>query len=432
MSGSFRTLALLLTLTVALGACRSVDIVATRVQGGSVIGDAASGADTGVDAAADAGQDAAADAGRDAAAPGCDERGPRQRVGDNSLTGTVCTNGTPVRAFLHALCVCENFAAGNNLLTDAVDSSSAAFPAARAGGSVGVNGEVRNSNFYLHVGGSLTVAGPLGVTIAPTVSPAADLQVGGDLLIGGGLQGPGSGVAVGGDAGVAGRVILQDLEVGGRLSVPEGFEINVSGAEQVGSLVREPVQVQPPCGCEQADLADIAALVSARENDNDNELLEFDIAELGSYQGPVTRELPCGRFYLRRLSGQGSLELVVSGRAALYVSDHANLDGPFSVQLRPGAGLDLFFANSLVAADTLQLGSRDAPERVRLYIGGGGTVDLNGQSLVAGYLYAPRAVLVNQEHLEVFGSVFVQRVSGPGGLTVHQDINPLEAGEPCS
>jgi hypothetical protein len=427
VSGSFRTLAPLLTLTVALGACRSVDIVATRVQGGATAGDAE--ADTATDA--DAVADASTDAGRDAAGPGCDERGPRLRVGDNSLTDTVCTNGTPARAFLHALCVCEDFAAGNNLLTDAVDSSSAAFPAAQAGGSVGVNGEVRNSNFYLHVGGSLTVAGPLGVTIAPTVSPAADLQVGGNLLIGGELQGSDSGVAVGGDARVAGRVIVRDLEVGGRLSVPEGFEIDVSGAEQIGSLVREPVQVKQPCGCEQAELADIAALVRARENDNDNELLAFDIAELESYQGPVTRELPCGRFYLRRLSGQGGLELVVSGRAALYVADHANLDGPFSVRLRPGAGLDLFFANSLVAADILQLGSRDAPERVRLYIGGGGTVDLNGQSLVAGHLYAPRAVLVNQEHLEVFGSVFVQRVSGPGGLTVHQDINPLEAGEPC-
>jgi hypothetical protein len=431
VSGSFRALALLLALTAALGACRSVDIVATRVQGGAVAGDAAADANGSADA--DTGQDAAADAGQNAAVLECDERGPRLRVGDNSLADTVCTTGTPARAFAHAICVCEDYAALSSLLTDAVDSSSAGFPAAMAGGSVGVNGTVGNNGFYIHVGGSLTVASPFGVTIAPSVSPAADLQVDGNLVIGGGLQGTECGVAIGGDARVDGRVTLQDLEVGGQLVVPEGFEIDVNGVEQIGSLVREPVQVQQPCGCEQSDLVDIAAKVSARANDNqnDNELLDFEVEELNGYQGSLKLNLPCGRFYLPTLTGQGSLELVVSGRAALYVRDLANLEGPFTVRLEPGAELDLFFANSLVAADTLELGSRDAPERVRLYIGAGGTVDLGGQSLVAGHLYAPGAELVNRDQLEVFGSVFVKRVSGSGRLTVHQDLNPLEAGQPC-
>ncbi len=425
MSDNARVVALWLLLTAPLGACRSVDVVATRVQGGASL------TDGGSDAAADAGAaDVGADAVRDAAPADCEQSGPRYRVGDNAPSRTDCPDGSGAPAFLQALCVCEGYTAGNTLLTDTVNSAATDFPASSPGGSVGVNGVIEHGGFYLRVGGSLVVAGG-GMNLTPSVAPAADLEVGEDLQVGGALQGAGCGVAVGGDARVADRLVLEDLQVGGQLTVPEGVEINVNGGEQVASLLRETVQVDRPCGCDEGDLLDIAAIVDERAALNDNAQLDFDPAELEDYQGLISRTLPCGHFFLNRLSGRGELELVISGRAALYVLGQVHFEGPVYVQLEHGAELDLFFAGDLAADDTLQLGQRNQPERVRLYVGGTGTVNLAKQSWLAGHLYAPRAELVTAGPLEVFGSVFARAVNDEGGLTIHRDTNPLEAGEAC-
>ena len=392
MSDSARIIALFLVLATAFSACRSVDIVATRISG------------------------------------------PRLRVGDNARSRMDCPNGSgAASAFLHALCVCEDYTAGNRLLTDAVDSDAPDYPATSPGGSVGVNGRIGNRADYMQVGGSLLVAGPKGVSLFPSVSPADVLYIGEDLQIGGALEGAGCGVVVEGDARVAGRLDLNDLRVGGQLSIPEGVEINVKNDyDQV--VLREPVQVDPPCGCDEQDLKDISAIVNQAEADNDNAKLDdFDLAELEDYQGPISLMLPSGRFFLSRLSGQGELELKIKGRAALYVLDQVHFAGPFIVQLEEGAELDLFFAGDLEAYDRLELGSPDQPERVRLYVGGAGAVNLSGadRSWLCGHLYAPRAELVTAGPLEVFGSVFARRVNNDGRLQIHYDRNPLEAGNAC-
>jgi hypothetical protein len=392
------------TLAIAVSSCRRTDIVAERNQ------------------------EEASDAGPGQTQPACQERGPRLRAGDDALGSNDCGETSSSRAFRHALCVCTDYSAGSRLTTDGFDSSSSDMSPISGGGSIGVDGDIGANGNLIEIGGSLTVAGENGVTL----SSGGELRVGQDLEVQGAILGDQASVSVEGDARVGGDVRLGNLSVGKALRMPANTEFRVSENAQISEEKEEPVQVVAPCGCEVKDLFDIASLVQARANDNDNSLLDFDIVELENYTGPITRQLPCGRFYVRRLSGTGRLILSITGRAALYVAEHVDFQDPVVVELDSNAEFDLYLASSMVARGDLTFGSKDNPSRARLFIGGSGTLELQGKNLFCGQVYAPRAELVTTGETEVFGSVFVRRLAPSSQLTIHYDQNPLESGHVCN
>ena len=115
-------------------------------------------------------------------------------------------------------------------------------------------------------------------------------------------------------------------------------------------------------------------------------------------------------------------------------SNYRDFDGadPFS----DGEGRNPFSdgetpEKNVVADAALSLGDALAPARVRLYVGGDGTIQLGGGGTFAGNLYAPRAELVTAGDTEVFGALFVRRVAASGPLTVHYDTGVLRAGDDC-
>lgn len=391
-------------LALVLGGCERLDIVAKRE--GTVLPDASN----------------------EHSDPACERQGPRTRAGDNRLQLEPGAQGDKTRAFCHALCVCTDLTAAEQLTTDVFDSSKDDLRPRPGGGNVAINGALDSGGVLFDIGGSLAVAGENGITLAR----GAEIRVNQDLEVDAAILTDQAKALVGGDARIGGDARLAVLSVEGILSMPSDSDLNISETLQIGDRKRELVRVEPPCGCDEGDLLDIAELVKARRGDNDNALLKFDISDLEYFEGSLRRELPCGRFFLDRMSVEGPLALSITGRAALYVAGDMAVQGSLSVDLEPDAELDLYLAGSMLVTGDVMFGSKDSSSRARLFIGGKGTLELKGKNSFSGFIYAPRSLLVISDVTEVFGSVFVIRVQQDGPLTIHHDLNPLEAGRDCA
>ena len=359
----------------------------------------------------------------DAAVPSyCDGTGPPILVSDR---GMVCSGEIATGTFRFAVCTCDAYVGSAQLTTDSFASADGPYRPGGRGGGVGTNGGL-DLNAPTSIGGSVWVAGSDGMG----GGGGAEVVIGNELWVDGPCELAAS-LEVARDMRIDGRVQAGELRVGGVLQLPEGADLSVTGAMSVGSVVRGPVTVSTPCACAAADLVDVAGLVRAAQADNDDAAMGVDARVLDGFTGPLRVELPCGRLYLTRLSGMGDLELVITGRTALFVGGDAYLDGSLTVTLAAGAELDLFIEGNLSSNGDLRVGDSTVPARARLYVGGGGTIDLDAGALFAGNLYAPRAELVASGDIEAFGSVFVRRVTASGRFTVHYDTSVLRAADPC-
>ncbi len=372
-----------------------------------------------VDAVRDAGPPAMRDAGVEDP-DYCAGSGPPLLVGDGR---TECGGRVAQRTFRFGLCVCEDFAASHTLTTDAFDSAAGPYTPGGTGGSVGVNGRFA-ANAAVTIGGSLFVADIDGVQAG-----ASPLTVGRRLFDHGPVAADGD-VAVGADAFVGSSLRAANLDVGGTLTLPDANAVNVAGTTDVGGIAEAPVMVEAPCACGDA-LVDIAAYVERHRDTNDNAAIDLDASALANVAAPTELRLPCGRYFLERVGGQAAITIVPEGRAALFVAGDLAPSGALAIEPAPGAELDLFVSGNVVASTRLDLGDADVAARIRLYIGGSGTIQLDDGATLGGNVYAPRADLTSAGAVEVFGSLFVRRVATSDRLDVHYDRAVLGAGEDC-
>lgn len=352
----------------------------------------------------------------------CAGSGPVLLVGDSS-GAEVCGSAVAERVFRFALCSCEGYTSSHGLESDSFDSRRGPYVPGGRGGSVGVNGRIAASG-PLTVGGSLWAGHADGIQ----AGAAGAIEVAGELRSAGPIASEAA-VRVDHDAWVAGRVQAPDLFVGGTLHLPDGAAVDVSGSAQLGMTSRAPVSVAQPCDC--GTPVDIAGYVARHATDNDNASIRLEPSALGNIAEPTRLSLGCGRFYVDRIGGEGALTLTVTGRAALFVGGDVALQSRLIVEVAPQGELDLFVAGTIVSAERLLLGSPDRPARVRLYVGGTGTLQLSGGALVAGNVYAPQAELTTSAPVEVFGSLFVRRIAASAELEIHYDTAVLSAADDC-
>lgn len=350
----------------------------------------------------------------------CEGSGPTV-VGDPSIAD--CTGAIAEDVFRFALCTCEGYVGSHALTTDSFDSRMGPLMTPGSGGSVGTNGRM-DTNAAATIGGSLWVSGT-GIQ----AGAAGTLDIGGVLRVGGPLVSETS-VEVAGDAFVAGRVSVGSLSVGGMLTLEPSATLEVRSGD-APTPVRASFDTSLPCECDDDVLVDVSAIVAYHATNNDNADASFDPSVVEDHTAGARVELPCGRLYASRLSGSGDLTLVVPGRTALFIGGDLAPGAVLRVELGPEGVLDLFVGGNVVSAAPLELGDADAPSRVRLYVGGNGTIQLSGGATFAGNVYAPRAELVTSGDVEVFGSVFVRRVATSGRLGIHYDTAILYAGDDC-
>ncbi len=350
----------------------------------------------------------------------CSGKGPPIVVSDASGSAARCTGQVAATAFRYGLCLCSGLAASSAMTIDAFDSSAAGATTFGNGGSAGMNSNINVSNKF-SVGGSLQVAG--GVVVN-------DLLVGTDLLMSDTLSANNS-VTVGKNAQIAGDVKSNGLlKVTGTLTYPATRTLSAPN-QSIGAIVRAPVTVGQPCDCAAGSIFDIAGYVTARSQSNDNASIPLDPNRLANYSGDQTINLPCGRFYLNRVGGQGKVTLNITGRTALFIGGDVNINDAFTVNVGTTGELDLFINGGLTSSAPLNFGNKNAPAKVRLYMGGSRNINLAANSVIGGNIYAPNSALVTAGPLEVFGAIFVNSFNPSAAVSIHHDIAILNASQEC-
>ncbi|HND10410.1 MAG TPA: hypothetical protein PKO07_25300 [Pseudomonadota bacterium] len=351
----------------------------------------------------------------------CAGSGPPIVVGDGSGSVSRCTGQVAAAAFRYGLCSCQGLSSGAPIAIDAFDSTQPGATTFGNGGSAGMNSNVNVSNKF-SVGGVLQVSGALTLN---------ELTVGSDLLLGDTLSGNGN-VTVAKNAQIGGDVKCNGLlKIGGTLTYPTTRTLSAT-SQAIGQIARAAVTVAPPCDCSPSSIFDIAGYVTARATSNDNASVPLDPARLTNFAGDQTIDLPCGRFYLNRIGGQGKVTLNITGRTALFVGGDVNLTDTFTVNLGPSGELDLFINGGLTSSAPLNFGNKSAPARVRLYMGGARNINLAAGSVLGGNVYAPNSALVTSGPLEVFGALFVGSFNPSAQVQIHHDIAIIKASQECT
>jgi hypothetical protein len=242
-----------------------------------------------------------------------------------------------------------------------------------------------------------------GVPADSAASRAASVGVNGSLNLG------------------AGASIDGSLQVAGMISTGDDATLDAAG------IVLEAANAA--CNCQPDNLLDVGALVAAAASANDNAAQSLDPGVLDGFTSPQTLSLSSGKLYLSRMAGSAPVEVGIEGAVQLYASANVELDSTLSVSLAEGATLDLFIAGN-VRAQALTLGDAGSAGRLRVYVGGPGTINLEGSSVIGGSLYAPTAELVTRGTLETFGPLFVRRAAPGDELRVHYDVTAT-AGNRC-
>lgn len=350
----------------------------------------------------------------------CAGSGPPVLVDDAGDAGAVevCTAGLAQVAFRYALCTCDGYTSDHALTTDAFDGTQGPYDPSHAlpGGSFGSNGNV-NASGPVTVGGSLWASDSTGLTSSAPVAAAGELHAQGEVHSGPSLK-------VGTDAWLAGGLQANgDVTIAGTLHVPPSAPVDVGGTKTIGAVATGGVTVPPACDCDPRHRVDVAGLVETYRASNDDVAAGVDPAMLENVTAPLTHEIPCGRIFFTRVGASAPVHLTAQGRVAIFVGGDLSTTADFVVDAPPGSEVDLFVENGVTVGGAFLVGSPANPARARTYVGGAGTVNLQGASQLAGNLYAPQAELVlgGSASTTLFGSIFAARLSAGADLTIHFD-----------
>jgi hypothetical protein len=225
------------------------------------------------------------------------------------------------------------------------------------------------------------------------------------------IDGAGARIAVNGDAAIGeGARIAGDIELQGSL---------IGSAKPTGQLIEHG---PPRCGCPPAlEPLDVKAAVDARASDNDNG--DLPVGMFAGIAGTRALELACGRFYFSRISGSGAVQIKASGNVAIYIGANVELTGDLIIEPDGPTQVSLFIAGNVLVTGRVQLASPDGALNVRMVVGGDGTVNLRGDVVMNGLVYAPRAELVSDGRFELNGALFAERVNPNRELIIHYDAS---------
>jgi hypothetical protein len=338
-----------------------------------------------------------------------------------------CVGELAARTFPFALCSCSDVDLGAGFRTDSFDHGAGPYDPtavmAAGGGPVGVNGGV-SVVAGAEVNGTLIVAGGGTLSIGDVETIRGDLKTNGNLVVG-------QSVLVRRDAWVRGYITASgSIFIAGNLVQPLG--ITPPAGLRVGGVTRsENFTIPAPCACASGDDAAILTAITEGRAANNNAEVPLTPADLTNPLGPGPIRLPCGRFYVDGVAGSAPLTITVEGRAALFVGgDFVAWDG-LTLDLLPGAELDVFVAGNFDLGTAHSFGDPRVPAALRVYVAGA-SASMGNATTFAGNLYAPVATVATAQNIEIFGSVAAGGVHSTDGLAIHFDRAVLNAGVGCS
>jgi hypothetical protein len=399
-------------LAATASGCGTVDVPVLSLTGGT------GGADAGDGGAPSAAPDGALPA-FDTLAEYCSGSGPPMLIDAFADGGAVltCPEQLAQRAFLYALCTCNNYVNDHALTTDSFDGTQGAYDPSTAlrGGSVGVNGELSPSG-PMQIGGSLWASDSTPVTTMSGVNVAGDLHAEGEMLP--------TTLTVMGNAWMANGIQASgNVTVDGTLDVPTGAPFDIMGTPSIGTRVTTPFpSLAPACDCQSSEFVDVAGVVATYRAHNDDMALSIPETMFQNVQSAVNMTLPCGRIYLSSIGAAAPIHLTVTSHVAIFVDGDISTSD-FEIDVPTGGELDLFVAGSITVQGSFLVGSTSNPARARTYVGGS-TVNLQGSAAaLAGNLYAPGATITlgASASTTLYGSIFASSLSAGADLAIHYD-----------
>jgi hypothetical protein len=319
--------------------------------------------------------------------------------------GDECAGAAAARRLRYALCSCTALTLERGLFTEGGIGMRGPPPAA-----VGTNEDLQVAG-PVQVEGAIEAAGLFGAAFGRAAGVVGTLRSGGTLS-------SNQFLSVAGNAFVDGNVV-GPMDIGGFLHVPMGAFI--SGDVSARGFIFEPVEVKPPCDCGSGP--DLPSLIASRARTNDNGSIHLSPDALVQ----TALDLPCGEFYLSQIRAPSELELRVHGRAALYVGGPVDLAGGLRVSLDSMAELDLVVGDDFSAQGVVGAASAQA---VRLWLAGK-TLHLGPYAVLAAAVYAPNAVVLADDVLNVNGALLAGSIAAPNDIRVHYDAAILRAGVTC-
>ncbi|WP_394836643.1 hypothetical protein LVJ94_07020 [Pendulispora rubella] len=332
-----------------------------------------------------------------------------------------CLGNLAQTVFRWALCSCKDVQFSKDYVTDGCDSRQGPYQPGGLGAGIGANGNYGASGTG-DVWGTLWIAGSGGIAPSQRHDIRSEVRSGGELKNGGG------GLLVGGDAYVAGNVVDKP-DIRGKLYLRNG-----SSADGIAEskIVRQNVEVKPPCDyCAEGQQVPIEAIVEAhRAPKNDNALIGLDAGAYESPTGPLRLDLPCGEYYLTRIASSHHVTIVAHGRTALYIDGEVSPNG-LTIDVAPGAELDVFVRDKIQTSGALKIGSPNHPAATRVYVWGDSGMTISGEVDIAGNLYVPRGSVTYSKTAAQYGAIYAGNFSASEPVQFHYDRAILRAGDTC-
>jgi hypothetical protein len=354
----------------------------------------------------------------DAGAQACANGGPPVVVALDA--GSVCVAALAPLSFRWALCSCGNATMSDFFYTDGFDSTQGPYDGGELGGGVGVNGSFNGSASF-DIGGTAWIFGGNGLTSSSASNIRQEMHVNG--------QAQGGGSTVGSNAYVNGNI--SGFSIGGKLYVPAMGNVGAGVTVPPGNTVIGPVSVPKPCDCDPNQLIDVAGLVASGAANNDNAVVGLDPRVFDNAGGGKRLDLPCGRYYLTRVSPTGPITIAAHGRVALFIGGNLDASDDITITNVPNAEIDVFVLGSVNISANLALGATGFPAQFRMYIAGTSFSASSG-ALLAGNYYLPHASYDVSSGVDIYGSIFCGSFNASSSFRMHYDRGVLAAGSVCT
>jgi hypothetical protein len=167
--------------------------------------------------------------------------------------------------------------------------------------------------------------------------------------------------------------------------------------------------------------------VRAHATDNDNTRVASTLSGIEHFSAPLTATLPCGRYYLAGIQGEGALVLRVTGHVALYIDGSVQLPQGLRIEAPAPARVTLVVNGAFHITGGFTLGEA-ATTTARHVLAVNSQVYLDGgESLLDGALYAPQTELLSTAPLEIRGAAYVDRARLNNATAIRYAANAAAA-----
>lgn len=208
-------------------------------------------------------------------------------------------------------------------------------------------------------------------------------------------------------------LVKDNSQIRGSVGSGSAGVISLSGAASVGDagwVTSHPGAIQS--GCQQNDCAAVITDIP----------LPFTTSQTPQSGGGATWLLSGGNYRIGgTLTMDGSKTMLVTGNSRLYVTDSIYVKGSASIQIQPGASLELYVAQQVYVQESGKINHLGTPDRFLLVGLSDTSFYIQGNAIVSGVLHAPKAKFYLQDNAHLCGAGVFNEIVCQNQADYHYD-----------